>query len=329
MQLKHKTYLVVIVLFLIIIRAFAQTSSETTVAILVFDRVQIIDFTGPWETFGQAGYRVFTVSESKDTVKTRMGMNLIPDYKLDEAPDAHILVIPGGGIPHNLNPDHPIINWLKEKEKSSKYILTVCNGAFVLGPSGFSDGLSMTTNAGMINHLTHFVKGAVAVYDQRFVHDGKFISAGGLTAGIDASLYLISLIDSKGRAQEVANNMEYHWDTTNNYVRTKLADFELSMALDFNPPLRKKVLKYEGDENKWLADFLVTRTETLEDFAKQLEEAAEHQRWKLNSEARKKSKIHYEWTYNNHRSEKWKLNAVFSTTEINSEYRLTINLERI
>lgn len=328
MNLYIKLSLAICMLMFATSVSVGQDSKRTTVAILLFEDVQIIDFTGPWETFGQAGFKIFTVSEEKDTIHASMGMKLFADYTLSESPDADILVVPGGGIPHDLPSDHPMVMWLKQKEKNATYILTVCNGAFILGPADFSKGLSITTNAGMINHLSAFAAGCIPVYDKRFVHDGKFISAGGLTAGIDASLYLISQINSNGRAQEVANKMEYDWDPSGEYVRTKLADFELSKALDFNPPLRKKVLKYEGDEIYWLADFVVKRTETLEAFAKQMEDAAESENWKIISESKKENLIEYEWTYSNHRSENWKLNASFSATEIQNEYRLIINLSR-
>src|ERR1044072_3309513 len=47
------------------------------VAILLFDGVQIIDYTGPWEVFGQAGFEVYTVAVKPDPITTNMGMKVI------------------------------------------------------------------------------------------------------------------------------------------------------------------------------------------------------------------------------------------------------------
>ncbi|HKY04165.1 MAG TPA: heavy metal-binding domain-containing protein, partial [Blastocatellia bacterium] len=52
------------------------------VAILIFDGVQIIDYTGPYEVFGQAGFNVYTVSERTDAITTAMGMRVTPSFTL-------------------------------------------------------------------------------------------------------------------------------------------------------------------------------------------------------------------------------------------------------
>ncbi len=67
------------------------------VAILLFEGVQIIDFTGPFEVLGQAGYEVITVS-ANPTVKTNMGMSVNSDFTFTNCPEAGIFIIPGGNI---------------------------------------------------------------------------------------------------------------------------------------------------------------------------------------------------------------------------------------
>ena len=66
-------------------------------AILIFDGVQIIDYTGPYEVFGQAGMEVFTVAAKPETITTAMNMKVTPHYTLENAPAADVLLIPGGG----------------------------------------------------------------------------------------------------------------------------------------------------------------------------------------------------------------------------------------
>src|SRR3954462_3609557 len=68
------------------------------VAILVFEGVQIIDFCGPYEVFGQAGYDVFTVGATAAPLLTAMKLRITPAYAFGTSPKADILLIPGGNI---------------------------------------------------------------------------------------------------------------------------------------------------------------------------------------------------------------------------------------
>src|SRR5262249_44642252 len=73
-----------------------EEPAPRNVAILIFDGVQIIDYTGPYEVFGQARFKVFTVSEKGKTITTSMGMSVNPAYSFATSPEPDILVIPGG-----------------------------------------------------------------------------------------------------------------------------------------------------------------------------------------------------------------------------------------
>jgi len=321
--------IILFICFVLNFSAFAQSnSSSTTVLIFVFEGVQIIDFTAPYETFGQAGYNIKTVSYNTDTFRTQMGLKMSSDYNFENSPDAEILVIPGGMLPHDLSKEDKAVLWLKEKEPNAKYIFTVCNGAFILGSSGFSEGLEVTTNAGMISHLSGYLKGVIPVYDKRFVHDGKFVSAGGLTAGFDAALYIISQINGTGRAQEVANKLEYNWDINNKYVRSKLADIHFSKILDFNPPLRKKVIIYEGNEDYWNLEFNVKRNETLKEFAEQLRTVFNDNNWEI-KEKELNGKYYYDGQFTDWKNEKWKIKSEFSETNENKIYNMKLRIDKI
>ena len=279
--------ILIILLLSLTLDSLAQTPPRRprkSVAILIFEGVQIIDYTGPYEVFGQAGYNVFTVGEKTSTLTTSMNMLVTPSFDLTTAPEADIIVLPGGNVAHDIAESHPMVQWIKAREGRASYILSVCNGAFMLGATGFLDNRKATTTAGMINHLQMYVPKVKPVYDQRFVQDGKFISAGGLSAGIDASIHIVSLLETKGRAQEVANKMEYNYDPAGTYVRTKLVDYQLARLLDFNPPLRGKTLLYEGDEKNWTASYQLTRNQTLAEFNGQLYEMAKSLGWKVISE---------------------------------------------
>ncbi|MDX5479605.1 MAG: DJ-1/PfpI family protein, partial [Cyclobacteriaceae bacterium] len=241
----------------------AQNQKQKNVGILIFDGVQIIDFSGPYEVFGQAGYNVFTVAEKTEPVLTHMSLDVIPKYNFTNHPRVDILVVPGGGVPHSLSKDNPTIQWISQTNQTTEFTLSVCNGAFLLASAGLLINKEATTYAPMINHIEMFSPNTIPFYDKRFVQSDKIITAGGLSAGIDASLYLVSLDKGPGAAREVANNMEYNWDPDSRYVRSELADMNLLNVLDFNPPLNnRKVLEYKGEDTYWISEFEVKREET-------------------------------------------------------------------
>jgi transcriptional regulator GlxA family with amidase domain len=183
---------------------------QPTVAILLFDGVEIIDYSGPWEVFGAAGFAVHTVAAGTGPVKTVFGQKVIPDYTLESSPHADILLIPGGGISSPLN-DSRVIGWIQSRAKESGYVVSVCNGAFILAKAGLLDGLSATTTRGLIGRLAKTALKTKVVHDQRYVDNGKVITTGGLSAGIDGALHVVSKILGKEAAQSVATGLEYKW----------------------------------------------------------------------------------------------------------------------
>lgn len=305
-----------------------QAQSGKKVAIVVFDRVQIIDYTGPYETFGQAGYQVYTVAKDTQAIITNMNMKVLPAYSFSQAPVPDIIVLPGGGVPHNVPTDHPVVQWMMQSETDIQYILSVCNGTFFLGPTKWLEGQKATTNAGMIDHLPHFIKGVKPVYDKRYVHSGKIITAGGLTAGIDAALYIVQLLESKAFAVEVANKMEYNWIGNEHYVRTQLADFLLSKLLDFGPPLRRKTLVYEGNENHWQIEYQVRRNRTLEAFNAEIMRLINENAWSVIDSAQTNDQLKTTLKVKDHNQQDWKC-IISLKKEKEQSFYLTYRIEQI
>ena len=209
--------------------ATPATPSEAArkVAILIFDGVQIIDYTGPYEVFGEAGLQVFTVATSASRITTNMGMKVTPDYALDDAPLADVLLIPGGGVV-DTQQDPRVLKWIQERSKKAQYVISVCNGAYILAKTGLLDGLTATTTAGLIDGLAAVAPKVKVVRNQRYVDNGKFITTAGLSSGIDGALYVISKLFGKAQAQLVALGMEYDWRGDSNYARANLADRQIT-----------------------------------------------------------------------------------------------------
>ena len=88
-----------------------RRSEVVTVVILLYDGVQIIDYTGPYEVFGQAGFRVVTVSDTGQPVTTAMGMKVTPDHSFATSPQPTILLVPGGNA-ETAYGDSGVVDWL-------------------------------------------------------------------------------------------------------------------------------------------------------------------------------------------------------------------------
>ncbi len=265
-------------------RAEAQTNEtqKLNVAILIFDGVQIIDYTGPYEVLGSWSRRnVFTVAEKSDLVRTNMNMNVVPAYSFENHPKIDILVIPGGG---NSTPgakgrgvgkqldNEKVIRWIQDNAKDAKYILSVCNGAFLIARAGLLENLEATTTFGMINDLKTFSPTTKLVFDRRFVDNGKIITTAGLSSGIDGALHLVEKLDGKGWAKRIALSIEYNWQRDSDYARASLADAKFPDSIGEPFYNGAEPLDFNGGkdvwEEKWLVKSMLSATRMLEEINK-------------------------------------------------------------
>src|SRR6476620_9005327 len=112
------------------------------VAILIWNGVQIIDYTGPYEVLGSwHRHNVYTVAEATEPITTNMGMRVTPNYSCETQPKPDVLIIPGGGVWTEKGPlnNARIIRWIQDNAKDAKYVLSVCGGALLLAKAGLLD----------------------------------------------------------------------------------------------------------------------------------------------------------------------------------------------
>jgi putative intracellular protease/amidase len=315
----------------------AQTQKKTTaprnLAIYIFDGVQIIDYTGPYEVFGQSRlFNVYTVAEKADPVTTNMGMTVVPRYTFDNAPKPDVILLPGGYVePHMNNPK--VIKWVQERAAEAEYVMSVCNGAFYLGKAGLLDGKTATTYYGLIDGLKELAPKAKVVTDQRFTDNGKIITTAGLSSGIDGALHLVERIAGRGRAQEIALNMEYNWQPDTAYARASFADRYLRKALGregFKLPdgVGWEVLGQKGDQNSWEKNWEVRIDVSAQDLLKIIDgKLAEG--WTKQSTSHANGTSRTLWKFTDEEGKTW--SAVSNIQPVASEknaYTLTIKLAR-
>ena len=257
----------------------AQTQTEKkppTVAILLFDGVQIIDYSGPWEVFGQAGFKVHTVAEKPEPVTTAFGQRVIADYTFDNSPKVDILLLPGGGGTRKAVDNPRLIKWIQDKAKDANYVMSVCTGAFLLAKAGLLDGLTATTFHDAIGRLTEAAPKTKVVYDQRYVDNGRVITTAGLSSGHRRSVACGRKILGRGQAQSEAFGLEYTWESDSKHARAAFADRYLPDFQGFEA----KMISVEGDLDHWEMHVRVSKpasvAEIMELTRKQLVSATPH-----------------------------------------------------
>ncbi|HYP52603.1 MAG TPA: DJ-1/PfpI family protein [Pyrinomonadaceae bacterium] len=243
-----------------------QKAGPRNLAILIFDGVQIIDYTGPYETFGHVhvgdghahAFNIYTVSEKTNAITTAMGMSVNPRYGFDNAPEPDVLLVPGGDIRGAL--DNPnVIKWVRDKANRAEMVLSVCNGAFILAKTGLLDGLEATTTANLIHLLREAAPRVRVVDDRRFVDNGKFITAAGLSSGIDGALHVVERLHGRATAQAAALGMEYNWEPESKFVRAALADKYMRFNYDVKVSEGGwKPLSRAGSQDAWENRWSVT-----------------------------------------------------------------------
>ncbi|PWT89263.1 MAG: hypothetical protein C5B54_09245 [Acidobacteria bacterium] len=315
-----------IILFLLLLffapLLVANAGEAKNVAILLFDGVQIIDYTAPYEVFGQAHYNVYTVAEKPSPINTSMNMTVTPKYDFSNAPQPYLLVLPGGNVDPQLQ-HAAVLDWVKKSANQATYVLTVCNGAFFAGKVGLLDGLTATTFHGLITQLQELAPKAKVVRNKRFVDNGKIITSAGLTSGMDSSLYVVSKIEGMQAAKELALHLEYNWDPESKYARAALADRYLE-PINFNPPDDSgwKTLTNYGDLNHW--EYRAsTKKPSPAELMKTVSDQVESLKWKKKSQAENEES----WSFQGDDGQPWNA-AVRIEKGSDQTYTVTFQVNR-
>lgn len=199
-----------------------------SVAIVLFDQVEVLDFAGPFEVFSVSGrrnigepFQVFTVAEKK-TISAKNNLMIQPTYLFDECPPCDIFLVPGGGgfnadgtpfgTRYEMNND-VLLNWIKTRSASSELVLSVCSGALILARAGLLDNLEATTHFMAVDLLKSLAPTTKVSPEKRWVDNGKVILSAGVSAGIDMALHVVEKLQGQAVTKETARYIQYdYWN---------------------------------------------------------------------------------------------------------------------
>jgi len=185
---------------------------QIPVAFLISDGAVVIDFCGPWEVFHDvtiAGkeempFRLYTVAETNKPIHTAGGMQIVPDYTIQNAPTPKVIVIPAQSAP-----SPAVLDWIRKSSETTDVTMSVCTGAFVLAKTGLLNGKSATTYHGAFGRFATQFPNIQLKRGARFVENGNLATAGGLSSGIDLALRVVERYYGREVARKTAYDLEY------------------------------------------------------------------------------------------------------------------------
>jgi cyclohexyl-isocyanide hydratase len=169
---------------------------------LIFDRLDQIDLTGPFEVFSRipnSTYRIY--GKSTAPLRDLRGLRMMADATLAKAPQLDLVHIPGGFGQEAVMDDEEILGWIRRQAAAARCVFSVCTGALICGAAGLLQGRHATTHWASMDLLPYF--GATPV-NARVATDGSMVFAAGVTSGIDGALRVAADL----RGDEVAQGIQ-------------------------------------------------------------------------------------------------------------------------
>ncbi|BBY87390.1 DJ-1/PfpI family protein [Mycolicibacterium tokaiense] len=179
----------------------------TTFVALLFPDITQLDLTGPVQVFSRLpGARIELAWHTLDPVPSDAGFSIMPTTTFDDAPQADIVMVPGGQGAFELLDDEVALDFVRRQAADARYVTSVCTGAFVLAAAGLLTGRRATTH--WASHPMLDILGVQPVHE-RVVRDGNVFTGGGVTSGIDFALTVAAELAGPAEAAKIQLALEY------------------------------------------------------------------------------------------------------------------------
>ncbi|MFG2292649.1 DJ-1/PfpI family protein [Streptomyces sp. NPDC048603] len=178
------------------------------IAILLYDRFTSLDAVGPSDTLGyMPGAEIVFVAERPGPVHNDSGaLAIVADKALDEVTRPDIVVVPGGPGQSDQMENTVLLDWLRAVDVTSTWTTSVCTGSLLLAAAGLLEGRRAASHWLALEELRKYGAEPTA---ERVVTDGKYVTAAGVSSGIDMGLTLVGRIAGDRVAQSVQLLTEY------------------------------------------------------------------------------------------------------------------------
>lgn len=185
--------------------------------VLIFPQAEELDFVGPWEMLtmwrqvAKGPDACLMIGQHSEPIQCAKGMSVNPHASFDTCPPLQYLLVPGGMGTRSEVSNPELVRFVSEKAVGCAAVLSVCTGSFILHAAGLLSGKRATTHWGSLKRLRDL--GDVNVVEDRWVHDGRIWTSGGVSAGTDMMLAFIASIGGDEAAGQVQLASEYYPST--------------------------------------------------------------------------------------------------------------------
>ena len=178
------------------------------IVIVLFDRFTALDAVGPYQVLASLpGAEVVFAAEQPGLIKDDAGLlKLSAEACLADLPHPDVVLVPGGPGQHDQMHDGPLHEWLRAADQGTAWTTSVCTGSLILAAAGLLSGRRATSYWMALAQLGRY--GALPV-SERVVFDGKYVTAAGVSSGIDMALALAGRIAGDEAAQAIQLGIEY------------------------------------------------------------------------------------------------------------------------
>jgi transcriptional regulator GlxA family with amidase domain len=178
------------------------------IAFLIFEKITALDAVGPYEVLSRlpGAELTFVAAEAGEKRTDTGALALTADVAIDDYAEADVLLIPGGeGNRPRLENEH-ILEWVRAIDRTTSWTTSVCTGSLVLAAAGLLGGVPATTHWAYLDRLGELGADPIA---ERVVTSGKYMTAAGVSAGIDMALTLVGEIAGEDVAKAIQLGIEY------------------------------------------------------------------------------------------------------------------------
>lgn len=178
------------------------------IAVLLYEGFTSLDAVGPYEILSRLpGAETVLVAKTAGPVRNDQGsLALVADKALADVPRPDVVLVPGGPETRRAAHDPELREWLRTADATSTWTTSVCTGALLLAAAGLLDGRRATTHWLAREELRALGAEPTA---ERVVFDGKYVTAAGVSSGIDMGLHLLGRIAGDDAAMTVQLLTEY------------------------------------------------------------------------------------------------------------------------
>lgn len=181
--------------------------------VVLFNDFETLDVFGPIEVIGKLDkyYKIEYYAEKGGIIRSNQNVR-VETLPISDIIEPDILLILGGFGTRNEVNNQEFLQHLRELSMNAKFVLTVCTGSALLAKTGLLKNMKATSNKMAFDWVVEQDNEVNWIREARWVHDGKYYTSSGVSAGIDMTLGFVSDMMGVESAEKIAKGIEYIWN---------------------------------------------------------------------------------------------------------------------